>query len=330
MQHPYREIVVPDAGAGMRLDRFLALRFRDRSRSWLSKGIRAGEVRDDADRPLRPSARLKAGQVLRLYLEGIAPTGARPPLPPVLYRDDRLVVFDKPPGLLAHPVGTRFAWGLINLAREAWPDEALHLVHRLDRDTSGCIVLARDADAARHLKEAIRRGELHKEYEALCVGEIPWEEARLEGPIGPAGGIVRIQMAVRPDGLPARTDVRVLRRRPGATWVRCRLHTGRTHQIRVHLHHAGHPLLGDRLYGPPAEVFLRSLEIGNDHPEIVESAGAPRHALHASRVILPHPQGGTVDVVAPPPADLLRWWEHPEVLPHDYEASAQPTAQISA
>src|SRR5690606_12610152 len=148
VEHTFREIVVPEAAAGMRLDRFLAARFRDRSRSWLARGIRAGEVRDAADRPLRASARLREGQVVRLYVDGIAPTGDRPPLPPVLHQDDRVVVFDKPPGLLAHPVGTQFAWGLINLAREAWPGEELHLVHRLDRDTSGCIVLARDADAA--------------------------------------------------------------------------------------------------------------------------------------------------------------------------------------
>src|SRR5690606_21968467 len=186
----------------------------------------------------------------------------------------------------------------------------------------------RDADAARSLKEAVKRGRVHKEYEALCAGEIPWDEARLEGPIGPAGGVIRIQMAVRPDGLPARTDVTVLRRRAGATWVRCRLHTGRTHQIRAHLHHAGFPLIGDRMYGPPPEVFLRSLEIGNEHPEIVAAAGAPRHALHASRVVLPHPDGGEVDVTAPTPPDLRRWWDDPSALP--YDDTDQPTAQVSA
>jgi 23S rRNA pseudouridine1911/1915/1917 synthase len=318
-----RLIDVPDVADGMRLDRFLTRRFADRSRSWLARGIRAGAVRDADDRPLRPASSVRGGQVLRVYLPGIATDEAPPPLPPILHEDARIVVLDKPAGLLAHPAGTTYAWSAVGLARARWP--GIDLAHRLDRDTSGVLVLARDPDANRMLKRVFHDGLAEKTYEAICRGEIQWDRATLDGPIGPADGVIRIQMAVRPDGLSARTDVEVVGRRPGATRVSIRLHTGRTHQIRVHLAHAGHPLLGDRMYGVPPEVFLRTLDIGVD-TSVIEAAGAPRQALHARRVVLPHPDGGTVTVEAPFPADLTRWWEHPEVLPFDGFTEAPASA----
>ena len=313
----YRALEVPEPADGMRLDQFLARRFSDRSRTWFSRGIREGLVRDEQDKPLRGSTRLRAGDLLRLFLPGLAPSTLPPAMPNILFEDNRVAVIDKPAGLLAHPTGTRFAWSVVGIAREQWPD--VHLVHRLDRDTSGVLLLAKDDEANRFLKEKIKFGALHKVYEALARGRIDWSQRRLEGPIGPAGGIIRIQMAVRENGLSARTDVEVLERRQTMTRVRCVLHTGRTHQIRVHLHHAGHALVGDRMYGVPAEVFLRTLEHGAD-PVVVEAAGAPRHALHASTVRFPHPDGGELEVTAPWPTDLTRWWEDPRVLPHDKRA----------
>lgn len=313
---PYRELEVPSTASGMRLDRFLARRFTDRSRAWLARGIRAGQVRQDGA-PMRAADRLRGGERLELYLPGIAPGRPPPPLPPILYEDHRLVVFDKPAGMLAHPVGTDFAWALVGLARARYPGAPIDLVHRLDRDTSGAIVVTRDPDANRFLKDAVKRGRVHKEYQALCRGEIPWDRATLDGPIGSADGIIRIQMAVREDGLSARTDVEVVARQSTMTWVRCVLHTGRTHQIRVHLAHAGFSLVGDRMYGREPDVFLRSLEVGNAHEDIVAAAGAPRQALHAALLVLPHPDGGEVRVEAPFPEDLSRWWSDPSVLPHD-------------
>ncbi len=316
----YRALEVPEPADGMRLDRFLARRFSDRSRTWFARGIREGLVRDEQDEPLRGSTRLRAGAILRLYLPGLAPSTPPPPMPTVLYEDERVAVVDKPAGLLAHPTGTRFAWSVIGVARDRWPD--VHLVHRLDRDTSGAMLLAKDDDANRFLKAQMKAGALGKVYEALARGRIGWSRQRLEGPIGPAGGVIRIQMAVREDGLSARTDVEVLERCPTMTRVRCILHTGRTHQIRVHLHHAGHALVGDRMYGVPPEVFLRTLEHGADRV-VIAAAGAPRHALHASTVRFPHPDGGEREVTAPWPSELARWWDEPGVLPHDED---QPDA----
>ena len=309
-----RLLVVPEGGHGMRLDRFLARWFRARSRAELVRGIKAGQVLDDLGHPLRPSARVRAGDVVHVGIPGLAPPEDEPPLPPVLYSDDRVLVLDKPAGLLAHPAGTEWAWAAVSLAKERWP--GADLVHRLDRDTSGVLVLALDPEANAWLKAAFKAGEVHKEYQALCKGSIPWEQRVLDGPIVPAGGEIRIQMAVREDGLTAHTEVEVLHRKPALTWVRCRIRTGRTHQIRVHLAHAGFPLVGDRMYGVEPWVFLRAWEEGVDE-EVIRAAGAPRQALHAARVRLPHPDGHELEVQAPWPQDLSRWWATPEVLPLD-------------
>ena len=314
-----RKIPVPNQAEGMRLDRFLARRFVDRSRAWFLKGIQKGEVCDDLGRPLRASTRVKAGQILHLFLPGIAPDGPPPEMPPVVYEDDHILVIDKPPGLLAHPTGTSFAWSVIGLAREAWPGQDLDLVHRLDRDTSGCIVLSRDIETNRFLKRKFIEGDVEKHYIALVRGEVPWSEKILEDPIGPKGGIIRIQMGVRTDGLAARTDVTLLERRASLSKVTCRIHTGRTHQIRVHLDAAGFPVLGDRMYGVPPEVFLRTLDHGADE-QVILAAGAPRQALHAARISFPHPDGHTVHVEATTPKDMARWWAHPSVLPLDLQA----------
>ncbi len=287
----------------MRLDRFLTAWFRDYSRTRLARFVKEGLV-CSGGRPLRNSARVRAGMVLEIAIPGIAPDSDPPPLPPVLYERDGLVVLNKPAGLLCHPVGSQFAWAIIGLARERWP--TVELVHRLDRDTSGCLALTVEPALNVHLKRAIAAGRVRKVYEAICKGEIPWERRVLDGPIGPAGGPIRIQMAVRPDGKPARTDVTVLERRGGLTRVRCRIHTGRTHQIRVHLAHAGFPLLGDRLYGVPPEVFLHSIHRGVD-PFVVRSAGASRHLLHAAELTLPVPWG-EVTIRAVPPQDFERYW----------------------
>jgi len=314
-----RRLDVPGAAAGMRLDRFLARRFADRSRSWLARGVRAGLVTDADGRALRPSSLLRGGEVLLVYLPGIAPSSEPPPMPPILHEDERLAVLDKPAGLLAHPAGTDFTWAVVGLARAQWPDHRVDLVHRLDRDTSGVLVVGKDLAATAFLKEAFKRGRAIKHYEAFCKGLIGWDRAVLDGPIGSADGVIRIQMAVDPTGLPARTDVEVLARQEEPiplTRVRCRLHTGRTHQIRVHLAHAGHPILGDRMYGVAPEVFLRAWEQGVDR-WVVAQAGAPRQALHAVGVRLPHPNGEELEVTAPLPPDMVRWWSRPAVLPHD-------------
>lgn len=320
-----RWLDVPDVARGMRADVFLSRWFRERSRSEIARAMRQGLVIDGDGREIRASQTLRGGERLALWVPGIAPSSAPPPFPTVLYEDDRVVVVDKPAGLLTHPTGTDFAWAVVSLAKERWPDA--DLVHRIDRDTSGALVLSKDADANRLLKAAFADGSVEKRYQALTRGHVPWDERVLSGPIGPADGPIRIQMAVRDDGLPSRTDVTVLARHPTAamTWVSCRLHTGRTHQIRVHLAHAGYSLVGDRMYGVPPAVFLRAWEGGVD-AEVIAAAGAPRQALHAASCAFPHPDGPMIHVEAPFPADLTRWWADPSVLPHDPGSDQPPPA----
>lgn len=312
----HRSIVVPPTAAGLRLDRFLALRFRHHSRTEMAKGIKAGQVTTASGRAVRASTIVRGGEELRLTLDEIAPATAAPPFPPVLYEDERLVAVDKPSGMMAHPAGSRWVWALIGLAKDRWPGHKVDLVHRLDRDTSGVILLSKDLGANQALKRAFREDRPRKEYLAIVKGLPAWDELTISDSIGREDADIRIKMAVRPDGAHARTDVVVEERNveAGLTRVRCRIHTGRTHQIRVHLAHVGFPILGDILYGVPNSVFHRLLDEGHTD-ELLALTGAPRHALHAARLVFPHPDGGEIGVEAPWPADLASWWADPSQLP---------------
>lgn len=300
----------------MRLDRFLARRFADRSRSQFAQWIKDGLVMDAQGLPMRASATLRGDEQLQIAIPGIAPDSPAPPLPTVLHEDARVIVLDKPAGMLVHPTGTAFAWAVIGLARERWPDA--DIVHRLDRDTSGVLVLSKDPEANVFLKAAFKTRAVVKHYEAFIRGRLASARYEVRAPIGSADGPIRIQMAVREDGLAAHTDIDVLDVTPGGelTHVRCRLHTGRTHQIRVHCAHIGGGLVGDRMYGVPPEVFLHAWEVGVDE-QVIAQAGAPRQALHAASIAMPHPDGSVVEVHAPLPEDMCRWWKNPGCLPYD-------------
>ncbi len=313
----------------MRLDVFLARWFYVRSRSSLAQGIRKGQVQDRQGQSLRASVVLKGGERLLLFLPGIAPTTAPPATPAILYEDDVLLAINKPAGLLAHPSGVDFAWSAVGLLREARQQDSLDLVHRLDRDTTGVLLLSKSKDAGRKLKAALVAGDVDKHYVAFCRGRIPWSQRLCEGPIGSAGSEIRIKMGVvaAASGLAARTVVKVKEHSEGVrpmTWVQCQIHTGRTHQIRVHLDHEGYSIVGDRLYGVAPEVFLQAWEHGVDDG-VIEQAGAPRQALHAQQISFDHPTTGQLQtIVAPIGDDMLRWWKSPSVLPLDRPALGQP------
>jgi 23S rRNA pseudouridine1911/1915/1917 synthase len=221
----------------------------------------------------------------------LAVPGGEPGELPVLFHDRWMLALDKPPGVLSQPAERRAPGELamderaaLRLAWEEGRPPFLRLVHRLDRGTSGVLLFARTAAALPPLAEAWRRGAVERRYLALVAGEPAEPSQRVAAPIArvPGGGW---RFMVADYGRPATTDVEVLRSGGGRSLVCCRLATGRTHQVRVHLAHLGHPVVGDRLYGSLVE--------------------APRPLLHAASLRLPHPEDGRPLLVeAPLPADF--------------------------
>jgi len=298
----YRSIIVTPSEAGMRVDAYLSARFALLSRKEASAAIRNGEVKSTS-RSLKPSSLLRVGEEIRIWISGLAP-GEKPPFPTLLHQDDWTLAFDKPPGMLCHPVGSRFHWGVINLARELFPDEDLHLAHRIDKETSGVLLLGRSHTANRHLKSVFQDRLATKTYLAIVRGEPSWDSLQVDAPIGDdSDSPIRIKQGVTSSGQAAQTDLEVLQRGPSMTLVRARPRTGRTHQIRVHLAHVGHPIVGDKIYGQPPEVFISLFE-GWDLPGRDELLVHPRHCLHAESLGVPLPNETQLKIQAPMPSDM--------------------------
>lgn len=209
----------------------------------------------------------------------------------IAYEDPDLLVLDKPPHLLVHPVADHhtatLAHGVAHHLSMQGIQAKVRPVHRLDRDTSGLVLFARSAFAHQHLDRQLREGRLNREYLAVVLGEMHDETVTVEAPIGRHRSNPSLR-AVDPAGDPARTHLVVVERLRHATLVRLRLETGRTHQIRVHLQHLGHPVLGDRQYGGARP-------------------GVRRQALHAAALGFEQPRTGeAVRVQSPLPPDLQR------------------------
>lgn len=301
---PHRVVTIGDRAAGRRVDVFLSLRFSDWSRSAFARAIRDGDVRVDG-RTLKPSSMLRIGELLRIYVPGIAPVDFAPEMPNVLYEDETMIAVDKPAGMLMHPVGQRYAHALVGIVRQARPDAHIDLSHRLDRETSGVVLLTKQADANVHMKKMFQTRKVGKVYWALVHGVVPWEDETADAPLGHAeGSAVMLRQGKNESGASAKTVFRVLKRLAAHTLVACKPLTGRTHQIRAHLEYLGFPILGDKLYGNDDDVFLEYLDVGPSE-RIRTLIGFPRHALHARSIAFPHPQTGQIlRVRAPLPADM--------------------------
>lgn len=311
-----RAIRVPSEAAGQRLDVFLQTQLRHTSRTRAQR-ILENSAFDTRGKRLRSSDRVREGAIILLWREPFEPDEEQPPLP-ALYEDPHLLVVDKPPRVAVHPTARYHKHTVIARLREMRPEEYLSLVHRLDRETSGILLVARTPDADRAFKRLLedrtlgrgRRPPFEKTYLAITHG-VP-TTSRIELPLMlDEENSLRVKMKVAPPGtgLESLTGVTVVDQAAGYALVRCALHTGRQHQIRVHLSAVGCPVVGDKLYGPDERMLARAAD-GKLTAEDLERLELPRQALHAHRYALEHPvTGAALDLVSPLPPDLEAFWQ---------------------
>lgn len=303
--HDSRTATVPDTSAGRRFDAVLAELFPQFSRSKLTTWIKAGEVLLDGVVP-RPRDPVMGGEQVQLNVVLDTQTEAEPQDIPlsVLYEDDQVIVIDKPAGLVVHPGAGNHDGTLVNalLFRDAslatLPRAGI--VHRLDKDTSGVMVVARTLEAHNALVEQLSARDVHRQYLAVVVGALV-SGGTADAPIDrhPRD---RLRMGVREDGREAVTHYRLRERFRAHTALECRLETGRTHQIRVHMAHLRHAILGDPLYGGSLK-----LPKGASDEMIATLRGFRRQALHAETLEFKHPVNGeAVRCTAPLPDDMQR------------------------
>jgi 23S rRNA pseudouridine1911/1915/1917 synthase len=320
-----KEFEVKQRTDGRRIDAYLASRFTDYSRSVIQRIIDAEAVHVNG-RPVKASYKIRVGDLVRVWLPELQDNAPAPEEIPidVIYEDEALTVVNKPPGMVTHPAKGNWKGTLVNalqyhydslstLAGENRPG----IVHRLDRDTSGLLVVMKDELAHRHLALQFELREVHKEYLALVYGVPERDSDYIEKEIG-FHPLSREKMAIRSPqdgGKDALTYYEVVERFRGYALVRCKPQTGRTHQIRVHLYHIGHSIVADKAYSGRDRLTLGDL-IDPRSPAARTGVVDPssvlidRQALHAHSLRFTHPvTGAEVHLTAPLPADMSRTLE---------------------
>jgi 23S rRNA pseudouridine1911/1915/1917 synthase len=294
---------IPTNLAGQRLDQALAQLLPDYSRSRLKTWIDAGEVLVDGV-AIRPRDKLNGGESVEVAATLTEETVAQAQAIPLamIYEDKHVYIVNKPPGLVVHPGAGNPDQTLQNALLSRDPQLAglprAGIVHRLDKDTSGLLIIARTIKAHTALVRMLEARDIHREYEAITRG-VMTAGGTIDAPID-RHPTDRVRMAIRQGGRDAVTHYRVIKRYRAHTHVRVQLETGRTHQIRVHLTHAGYPIVGDRVYGGRLAQPKGATE------ELrVALREFPRQALHAAKLQLEHPvTGKPLEALAPLPPDM--------------------------
>jgi 23S rRNA pseudouridine1911/1915/1917 synthase len=283
----------------LRLDRALGELFPSQSRNFLAKLITAGKVFVDGSPAQKSSQRVESGQNVTVEVPAATPSSmVSQDLPlTILYEDEDVVVIDKPAGLVVHPAAGHPDQTLVNALLHHVQDLSgiggelrPGIIHRLDKDTSGVMLIAKHDDAHRKLTGAWNTDAVRKEYLAIVYGTPTDDRGTVDAPIG-RDPRDRKKMAVVPEGRRAITDYELIERLRHASLLRCRLRTGRTHQIRVHMKYLGHPIVGDPAYSGPQWRGIPDKKIQR------ALSSLERQALHAARITFPHPKDGRVMVV---------------------------------
>lgn len=304
------EFVVPAEDSGVRLDRFLVAQLPDLSRSKIQALMEKGRVRVNGV-ARKASHRVESGEAVTIEIPPPAPAAVEPESIPlkVLYEDADLAVIDKPAGMIVHPGAGADSGTMVGALLHRFSGGGLSavggplrpgIVHRLDKDTSGAIIIARNDAAHKKLVEEFRTRRIQKTYLALLHGRLKGDRGTIELPVARDLRRRSRMTARRREGREARTDWRALLRFDGFTLVEADLHTGRTHQIRVHFSALGSPVVGDTLYGAPRRERAGA--------ELLPPLG--RNFLHAARIAFPQPSAGKkIEVRAPLPPELRDYLE---------------------
>ena len=278
-------MTVTEAAAGIRLDKGLSLLLPEYSRSALQNLAEQNKISHDA-RPMGKKDLLILGEQILVEIPDPVPTAAQPEeiLLDILFEDEDLLIVNKPKGMVVHPAAGNYSGTLVNalLAHCKGSLSGINgeirpgIVHRIDKDTSGLLIVAKNDFAHRHLAKQIKEHSFTREYETIICGHLKAQEITIDAPIGRHKTDRKKMCVTEQNSRSAVTHVTVLAEYPGFSYIRCRLETGRTHQIRVHLSYIGHPIVGDKVYGSDKKDYgtegqcLHARKIGFIHPRTGE------------------------------------------------------------